>query len=85
MCFLVVGLYSYTRFDHLLTHDQLIVAISSEKSAFSSRDEIEMTSNGIKIAFGVIDYWTAEVYQDETIIEWLVTLEMYKNLQVLSS
>jgi hypothetical protein len=69
----------------LIYREKPNVAITFEKGAYTATDTFDLNQNGFKVAFGAIDYLTGEVLKDPQRVEWVVTLDEYKNLQIINS
>jgi hypothetical protein len=48
-------------------------------------DEVSFNDIGFRFAFGAVNYNGLEAIDDESRIEWKVTLDTYKNLQLIDS
>ena len=53
------------------------------KNKYTSADSLDLDELGFKIAFTAVDYYSLDVLNDPSMVEWVVVLQSYKNLQVV--
>jgi hypothetical protein len=80
-CVLVA--YGIRKGQTLVFRESPEVSLFEIKNQFSSQDWLDLDSVGFKIAFTVVDYYTLKVLDDPTMVEWVVLLQTYKNLQLV--
>jgi hypothetical protein len=56
------------------------VSLFVVKDAYSAQEFLNLDTLGFKLAFTVVDYYTLEVLDDPTKVEWVVLLQTYKDL-----
>lgn len=84
ICYSVVFVFGFQRVQQLYNRQDPLVSVKVEHAKYSSYHRLSFAEVGFNFAIGVVNYDSLAALIDESRVEWKISLDTYKDLQIVN-